>query len=194
MKEFTTLRTRAREKRDKAIDRIRADYSETLVQISKLEHALLGRVISSTKKVSACIEYVIPTDRTFNTTDVMTSLEALDPGRVWKKASVNGHISVLREKGIVRRVKKSRNNSPAVYARIGVKVDPVPFEGQTLTQVVATVLSERKLNQTELVVAILEAGYETAMLPQTLRNAVGLILRKSGLFRTDAGKWFCVDK
>jgi hypothetical protein len=117
----------------------------------------------------------------------MTSLEALDPGRVWRKRSVDSHLSRLRERGLVRRLKKHRNNEPAVYARVGVPVPPVPFQDMTLRDVVGAMLTH-PMRQTELVVAMLEAGYETSMTPQALRDAVGVELRK-GPFMSDGGKW-----
>ena len=52
-------------------------YADTLVRIAALEQDLLGKEHSSSRKVSACIESVIPTDRTSTTVDIMTALEAL---------------------------------------------------------------------------------------------------------------------
>jgi hypothetical protein len=44
------------------------------------------------------------------------------------------------------------------------------------------------MTQTELVVRMLEAGYDTTMSKQALRDAVGVELRKGG-FRRDGQKW-----
>jgi hypothetical protein len=186
MNEFIALRARARQKRDKLIASARREYAQTLVQIAALEQDLLGKESSRHKRVSASVESVIPSDRTFTTVDVMTALEALDPGRVWRKRSVDNHLSRLRERGLVRRIKKSRTNEPAVYARVGVQVAPLPFQDLTLGQVIKAVLV-RPMTATELVVAMLEAGYETSMTPNALRNAVGVELRKA--FKRDGAKW-----
>src|SRR5438105_760429 len=118
MNEFTKLRERAREKRDKAIALARSEYAATLVQIATLEQDLLGKVSTRYKRISACIESVIPRDRPFNTTDIMTALEALDPGRVWRKRAVDSHIFRLRERGLVRRMRKAKGTEPAVYVRV----------------------------------------------------------------------------
>jgi hypothetical protein len=189
MEAFAELRRQARLKRDKAIDQARRDYAETLARIAGLEQDLLGREMSGHHKISACIERVIPTDREFTAVDILTGLEAMDPGRIWRKRSVDSHISRLRKRGIVRRISRSRGSEPAVYARLGVQVAPRPFQDMTMREVIRTVLAEKPLTQTELVVAMLESGYYTTMTRQALRNAVGMELRKDGEFRKADGKW-----
>jgi len=103
MEAFNELRRHAREKRDKAIASVRDEYAATLVRIAALEQDLLGREPSTHKTIAGCINRVLPSDRPFTTVDVMTALEALDPGRVWRKRSVDSHISRLRERGVMRR-------------------------------------------------------------------------------------------
>lgn len=193
MNEFTQLRRRAQEKRDRLVNQAKAEYAETLTRIAALEQDLLGRDLSTHRKVSASIESVIPSDRPFTTVDIMTALAALDPSRDWRKRSVDGHLSRLRERGLVTRLKKSKNTQPAVYIRTGVPVDPLPFPDMTLAEVVAATLATRPMTQTEIVVSILEAGYETTMEPKALRNAVGTELRKGERFRVDGGKWMADD-
>ena len=102
----------------------------------------------------------------------MAGLEALDPRRVWRKRSVDSHIARLRQKGLVIRLKRSQLRLPAVYAREGVEVEASPFGDMTPKEVVAQVL-DRPMSQTELVVAMLEGGYQTSMNPKKLRDAVG---------------------
>jgi len=192
MQEFGSLRTAARKKRDAAIRKARDEYAETLRRIAELEQDILGRDPSSHRSISSCIESVIPSDRTFSTVDIMAGLEALDLGRVWRKRSVDNHISRLRDRGLVRRLKKARNTEPAVYARLGVETEPLAFEDMTLPEVVEAVLSQRPLTQTELVVAMMEAGYETTMTQKALRDAVGVVLRGDPKqFRSEGRKWSC---
>src|SRR5688572_1575424 len=100
MNEFTALRIRAREKRDKLIAEARKEYDATLVAIAALEQDLLGKVSSRHKTISACIESVIPREDSFTVGYILAGLEALDPGRVWRKRSIDSHLSRLREKGI----------------------------------------------------------------------------------------------
>ncbi len=178
MNEFTKLRERARQKRDKEIAQVRAQYEYALVQIATLEQDLLGRDSTRHKTISSCIDLVIPRDRTFTTVDVMTALEAMDQGRAWRKRSVDGHIARLRERGLVRRIRKSQNTEPAIYARVGVEVPPRPFQDQTLAQAIQTVIAPG-MNATQVSVALLEAGYETTMSAQGLRRAVNVEMRKA---------------
>jgi len=193
MQEFGSLRTAARKKRDAAIRKARDEYAETLRRIAELEQDILGRDPSSHRSISSCIESVSPSDRTFTTVDIMAGLEALDSGRVWRKRSVDNHISRLRDRGILRRLRKSRNTEPAVYVRADVETEPLAFEDMTLPQVVEAMLSERPLTQTELVVAMLEGGYETSMVHKTLRDAVGVALRGDPKrFKSDGRKWIAL--
>jgi DNA-binding transcriptional ArsR family regulator len=187
MNEFIALRTRAREKRDTTIAHARQEYEATLVQIASLEQDLLGRESSRHKKISASIESVIPNGRPFTTVDILAGLEAIDPGRVWRKRSIDNHLSRLRERGLVRRMRKAKGTEPALYVRVGADVAKLPFEDMTLPEVIRAVLT-RPMTQTELTVRMLEAGYETTMSKPVLRNAVGVELRKCG-YRNDGGKW-----
>jgi DNA-binding transcriptional ArsR family regulator len=195
MEVFNELRKLAREKRDKAIHEAKGAYEATLARIAALEQDLLGRDLSSHKTIAACIDSVVPTDRPFTTQDIIAGLEAIDPRRNWRKRSIDSHIARLRERGLVRRVRKSQNTSPAVYVRVGVAVEAVPFEDMTLPEVVAKVLSERQpLRTAELTVAMLEAGYQTTMTAKNLRAAVGVVLRKHRRFRETKGTWAVGEK
>jgi hypothetical protein len=126
-------------------------------------------------------------DEPFTTADILASLEALDPGRVWRRRSVDSHISRLRERGLVRRIKRATTRERASYARVGVPVTESPFGDMTLAQVIRAVLT-CPMTATELTVRMLEAGYETTMGKKALRDAVGVELRKGG-FSNQGGKW-----
>jgi DNA-binding transcriptional ArsR family regulator len=195
MNAFIELRKHARDKRDKALAAARKDYATTLVRIAALEQDILGRELSTHKTISGCINRVLPTDRAFTTVDVMTALEALDPGRAWRKRAIDNHISRLRDRGVVTRLRKSNGTEPAIYARNGVEVAPLPFQGKTLLEVAGEVLGDRSLTLTELVVDVLEAGYVTKMTPKVLRSSMGAMLRKeSGRFRVEGGSWVVIQR
>jgi len=185
--EFNALRARARDKRDKAIAEIRREYEAQLVQIAALEQDLLGKVSSRYKKISAAIESVIPRDAEFTTGYIMAGLEALDPRRTWRKRSIDNHISRLRERGLIKRLKRATIHEPAVYARVDAPVKAAPLDDMTLLQVIGKVLV-RPMTTTEVVVAVLEAGYQTTMAKTALRNHVTRQLGRGG-FRCEGGKW-----
>ena len=132
----------------------------------------------------------MPTDRQFTTVDIMPGLEALDPRRVWRKRSVDSQIARLRRKGLVIRLQRSKTHLPAVYVRADVQVESLTFGDKTLREFVRQVL-DRPMTQTELVVAMLEGGYQTRMNPKKLRDAVGVVLRE-GAFSGKGGKWAAV--
>lgn len=78
----------------------------------------------------------------------------------------------------------------AVYVRVGVPTEPLPFEDMTLPEVVTAVLKPRQpLRHLDLVVALMEAGYQTTMKPKRLRDAVGNVLKKNELFSEVDGEW-----
>jgi hypothetical protein len=189
MSAFNELRRQAREKRDKVIGMARADYADTLVKIATLEQDLLGRESSRHKTISGSINSVLPTDRPFTTLDILAALEALDPGRVWRRRAIDHHIFRLRERGVVRRLRKAKGAELAQYVRVGVQVAALPFENKTLSEVMAEVLGDKAMSQTELAVAMLDAGYDTTMTPKALRDAVGVVLRRERRFVQRAGKW-----
>ena len=60
----------------------------------------------------------------------------------------------------------------------------------TLPEVMAEVLGDRSMTQTELMVAMLEAGYQTQMDKRALRDRVGVMLRENkGRFNCQGRNW-----
>lgn len=188
MKEFHALREAARSKRDNAISRARAEFEATLVAIAKLEQDMLGGM-NRQLKITASIESVIPPHKPFTVTDIMQSLEERDPGRTWRRRAIDGHITRLRAKKIVRRVRKAKGSDPAIYVRADAVIPKWPFEDMTLVEVISAVLTE-PMTRTEVAVVMLERGYETTMQRKYFCNTVGATLRKHvELFRCKESKW-----
>jgi hypothetical protein len=117
---------------------------------------------------------------------VLLALEALDHGRVWRKASVARHITFLREKGLLRRVKRAKVNEPASYIRCeGPGDNEAP--DKTLRQVILETVT-RPMRIVEVVLAVQEAGYRTTMNREHFRTHCIRELKAAG-FRLDGGKW-----
>lgn len=189
MKEFSALRAKARENRDRVINLTRAEYAQRMAEIDSLEMSLKGPR-KRDRAVRASVSAAIPSDREFTQADVMAVLEAMDPSRIWTTKSVEHSLFRMRHKGLIRRVSRHGNGRPAVYVRVDVPTRKRAFEDMTLVEVMAAVLADRAMTQTELVVAMLEAGYETTMSRKALRMEVTTILRKgTGRFKTDGDKW-----
>lgn len=190
MNQFSALRTLARQNRDKAIARAQADYEQRLIVINKLERELTGNVSYRYQKLTACVEQCIPTDREFTIVDLMTALMALDDSRRWSRVGIHKHLATLRQKGLIRRLKKGRRGEPAVFVRTGVAVKERPFEDMSLSEVLAQVLADRRMNATELTVAVLESGYETKQNRRKLRMTIGNTLRReTDKFKRQGDKW-----
>jgi hypothetical protein len=185
--EFVALRARAREKRDKAIDHARKEYEATLVQIAAIEQDLLGKESSRHKMISTCVDRVIPRGGPFTVTDVMAGLEAMDPGRAWRRRSVDNYISRLRQRGIVRRLSKAHGIEGAQYVLAGLEVEERPFRDMPLRDVIKVVLT-KPMTGTELTMAILAAGYHSTQSRHGLRQHVLVELRKGG-FTKSGEKW-----
>jgi DNA-binding transcriptional ArsR family regulator len=142
------------------------------------------------QKLTACVEHAIPTDREFTMVDLMTALLALDDSRRWSKPAVHKHLATLRQKGLIRRLKKGRRGEPAVFVRTGVAVQKRPFEDMLLSEVLVKLLSDRPMNATELTVAVLESGYATAQNRKKLRMTIGNKLRQEAeRFIRQGDKW-----
>lgn len=141
MNPFVELRKQALEKRNTAIALAKSDYEQRLIQIAKLERELTGNY-RRYRKVTSCVEQVIPVDREFSTQDIMVALEALDNTRTWRKDGVDKHLSKMRQLGLIQRVRKPRNNEPAIYVRAGVATKDRPFQDMTLVDVMAHVLKD----------------------------------------------------
>ena len=64
-----------------------------------------------------------------------------------------------------------RIGEPAKYIRSDVPAETKPFHDMTMVEAAHQVLGDQRLTTTELAVAMLEAGYETAMCNKTFRDA-----------------------
>jgi DNA-binding transcriptional ArsR family regulator len=181
---FHALRKIARERRDKDIAAIQAHYEAVLVQLSAIEQDLFGRVPINRRSIASCIESVIPSDRTFTTHDVMTELIALDPGRTWRKRSLESHLTRLRERGLIKRLRKGTGKTLSLYARADCGDEQ---ESKPIKVAVAEVLTQ-PMRLAEIVVAVLETGHRTTQTRNEFRNTVRRVLREGG-YRQDGERW-----
>ncbi len=187
--EFSTLKEAARVRRDKIVKQANADYEATIKRITELADDLLG-VEPNRKTTADVVNTVIPSDGTFTTGDIMLALESADPGRIWNERAVINHIARLREKNIIKRVRRAERSERAVYARIGVEYKTPPLDDLTLAQVIEQVLSNREpLRVAEVAVAVLALGYDTIMSHKSFLHTVDTELKAHDQFCQDAGKW-----
>lgn len=57
-----------------------------------------------------------------------------------------------------------------------------------LREVIAAVLGDKAMTQTESIVSMLDQGYDSTMTPKALRDAVGTAMRKDKRFREEGGR------
>ncbi len=193
MEAFKQLRQRAAERRDRAYKLAKDEYELALARIAELEQLLIGTHVPGRMTTAKAIESVIPDDRPFTTADVMAGLTALNPDRDWRPRAIDNQLHLLRKKGKIRRLRAAGNKRRALFIRTDVNLPPLPFENMALVDVIGEVLakSDQPLTQTEIVVRILEQGYETDQPPNRFRNAVGTVMRgEAAVFSKGTnGRW-----
>ncbi len=187
MNEFYALRVKAREKRDQTIAQAKQEYDSSLEAISKLERNLTGSEPKN-RKLSACVDSVIPSEGEFSLDQLLAKLEILEPSRRWRKQAVNSHIHRLRKMGIVQRTSIHRKDQPSTYIRAGAGTER-PAGDKTLPEVMVEALGNRSMTPVELTMAVLQAGYPTTSSRNGLRAAVCGALRKDKRFKRDGERW-----
>ena len=189
MNPFNELRTSARQIRDTAIARARADYEKRMEQIHEIEMSLKSRTPGN-RAVRASVESVIPNGE-FTMIDVLTALEARDPTRIWTRKSVEHSIFRMRHRGLIKRVSKRGDNRLAIYCRVDVPANRRTFDDMTFIESVAAVLAtDGPLSATELVVTLLERGYRTMSSRKILRSEVTTLMNKNpDRFTKDGQRW-----
>lgn len=189
---FTELRKQALAKRNAAHVVANKEYQDTLSRINALEQDITGRVHTLHRKMTDCIMEVMPKDKPFTTQDIWLSLKALDSSRDWIRRSIDCHITRLREKGYLKRLRRHHGRDLAVYAFAGGEVADFPFGDKTLLEAMQDVLRDSEpLRPPELTVKLLESGFYTRRSRKDFRASVGSALNTNPeLFvRGEAGKW-----
>jgi hypothetical protein len=186
--EFLNLRIKARTRRDAAIQAARDEYEQTLRDIEALQAKLYKQLPQGNSvSLAAAVQAVMPQDREFTVSDIMTALEARYPRRIWILNSVNNRIMKLRSKGHIVRLSRAKIGISAVYAVKGFQSSINPGADLTLAEAIRLVMV-RPLTISEAVVAILEVGYRTTMPPNAFRTVVAKTLGDKG-YRRMGGKW-----
>jgi hypothetical protein len=188
MNEFTALRARAKERRDQAIRVARLSYEAAMSAIAELENRLLDRGKPKVKRVCDALREVMPTDKPFTIQELMEALQVLDPSRIWKHTAVSNILTAWRKRGVIYRVRKPKLGGCAIYAAKGVKA-PAPKLGDASLVEVMQAVATKPMTPTEIMVAVLEAGYETSMARKTLQSHIGKILRRGRFENCENGKW-----
>ena len=117
MNDFSEMRRLARVKRDEAIKTARLEYEATLESINDLQKRLTKKPSQKGKPkpivpMRMLIMDVVPADRTFTVYDLLKRLERPDTDKVIVRSTLEKMI----KRGDIRRLRRGRNNIPALFA------------------------------------------------------------------------------
>lgn len=187
MNHIASLRVVAAEKRDRAIAKAKQDYKETIAKLDAVALALLDAVTSEECRISHRIESLIPRSEAFSVRQIMEGLEQMDPTRRWDGVVVRQHLTYLRRRGIIKRVRRASTKTPAMYVRTQEGIEASPDRDRPLIEILKSVAT-KPMTTTEFAVAATEAGYQTQQTPARFRNTIATVLGKLGLKR-DGKNW-----
>ncbi len=165
-KTFKELREIAAKKRDDAINQARAEYSDSIERIAELETNLIGSLPRKPRKrrnerkpsLTDLIYQGIPDDDTFTIDDACGFILAADPERQFAKSSIRTIVNRMKLDGFIKQVHDGTGKNRAIYAFPHVECE----EQKTLVDLAIEILvvNERPMTSMEIMVAMVEAGYE----------------------------------
>lgn len=192
MNDFSELRRLAREKRDEAIKAARLEYQVTLEEINALQKRLTKKPSQKGKPkpivpLRVLILDVAPHDSTWTVSEVTKRLERPETDENLIRAT----LSKMLKKGDIKRIRRGRNNIPALFAVKDYGPADAGLNGLSQIEAAEIVLRQlgRPVSLTQLVVEMLEQGYEPVTDERTLRRSLGsAMVRKTGFVDT-SGLW-----
>lgn len=194
MDAYEQLAAEAKRIRDDAFKSARADYQAAIRRINDLRRQLTGEAPTAKPvrdgSMSNRILELLPRERTFTATELITAMHADPIGKHFEANSIRSMLGNFKRSGIVRQV--GRKNGHVLWASQAAKVTVSPFGGACLTDIAEQLLRELgPMRVPELVVAMRERGYRPDEKPNaTAANVLRAITRFSGRFeRGIDGRW-----
>ena len=179
MDDFNQMRELARAKRDEAIKTARLEYEATLESINDLQKRLTKKPSQKGKPkpivpLRVLIIEAVPADRTFTVPELLKWLERPDTD----KTIVRSTLDKMIKRGDIRRLRRGRNNIPALFAVSSYGPKDLGLNGLSQIEAARLVMQElgKPVDLTTLVVEMLERGYEPVTDEQTLRKSLGAAL------------------
>ena len=192
MDAFDKIRKQARDKRDAAIQQARAVYRIELAEINSLQKRVNRKPSLKGQPKPAVpmreqIMKVAPTNANFTVQDILDRL-GLPPK---EKARIRTTFDRLINRGQLKRIRRGRNDVPALFARIEFGPPVNPLNDMSQIKAAETVLREvGPCDLTTLVVAMLDRGYLPASNAATLRKSLQSAFHHSeGRFSLCCGAW-----
>ena len=192
MNDFNQMRELARAKRDEAIKTARLEYEATLESINDLQKRLTKKPSQKGKPkplvpLRMMIMDVVPADRTFTVVELLKWLKR----PVTDTNLVGSTITKMIKRGELRRIRRGRNDRPALYAV--ADYGPKDLGLNELSQIQAAELVLRELGRpvglTTLIVEMLQRGYEPIVNETTMRRSLRQAMARKDGFVNSEGVW-----
>ena len=192
MNDFNQMRELARAKRDEAVKTAKLEYEATLESINELQKRLTKKPSQKGKPkpivpLRMMIMDVVPADRTFTVVELLKWLKR----PVTDTNLVSSTITKMIKRGELRRIRRGRNDRPALYAVAGY--GPKDLGLNELSQIQAAELVLRDLGEpvglTTLIVEMLQRGYEPIVDEPTMRRSLRQAMCRKDGFVNSEGAW-----
>ena len=182
MDDFSEMRRLARAKRDEAFKAARLEYEATLESINDLQKRLTKKPSLKGRPkpivpLRVQIMDVIPTDRTWTVYELLKWLDRPETD----KPMVRTTLDRLRKRGDIRRLRRGRNNIPALFAVKDYGPEDLGLNDLSQIEAARLVMAElgRPVDLTTLVVEMMERGYEPVTDERALRKSLGAAMGRN---------------
>ena len=142
----STLKKRAQENRDYAIQLARQIYQRDLAAIDAIDHALPPQSIPeptatlAVTNTEALFPSLVPVDKPFMVSEMLGWLQAAQPGQEFHEATIRTYVSRLSGRGVLKRLYKNGRNYTQWVASESFK-EFGPVEVKPLVELVADIIS-----------------------------------------------------
>ena len=189
---FQQLRDLAAEARNKKLKEVRAEYSEAIADIAKMEQKLIGKPVAVRPKSKTdtnlvdLVASVIPSDRAVTADDVCGLLRAVDPERQFNLPTIRTTLHRLCREKTLKKTSNPQHGQKVVYCLPGFDLPEV----RPLADWAEQILREREepMKAVEIMVAMTEAGYEMQCPPAEAVKHLEKALAKAN-FHQSSGGW-----
>ncbi|QDV70767.1 hypothetical protein Poly24_44930 [Rosistilla carotiformis] len=194
---FSDLRKLAEETRNRKLDEIRAEYSETIAEIAAMEQRLIGKPVATRpkskreEKLVDLVAALIPNDRIVTVDDVQGLIKSADPDRSPNIQTIRATLHRLVKEGTIKKV-----SHPQADKKVGYCLpDFDAGEHRSLADWARQVLSDtgEPLTAVDIMVRMTEAGYELPCEPRAAVEHLERALRQIPMAVEHGETWRMYD-
>lgn len=195
MDAYDALRKAARDKRDSAIHKARAEYQDTLKAIRSLKAGITGQpqqdyrkhTLPKRRKVIDVICESMPSERLFTAKELWDLVQAECPERPCGRDTIRVLMHTLKDEGVIERVRRDAGNV-VWWRKLKDRRDGLAFEAMLLSDASAVVLGdEGPMRMMDLVFRLQARGYRPDANPRGLLRSLDRTLKRNAVrFAVDA--------